>query len=460
MHPFYQEESGQTLTQPTHNTMNRFRFPFPISLAFGMLVSYCMTNASAVSNHDDQAIAFLEVSSALDVDSQDQQVLLNLAQLGIAETSSGTPILIVMRDGYPLASQVVDSNGDGDLDSLLVITDLGANEKQTWDILRSASAVDVSPAAKRTQVDLGIMTGGRWIKGKKAGDRTRGDFEYEGGTFRDVIVCNVPRENSDHSKFVRYEGVGLESDKIGYRIYLDWRNGFDIFGKTTHHMVLKEVGLDGWDSYHEKQSWGLDLLKVGPAVGVGGFGYWDGTKIVQVSDVDSLLCKLRENGHLQSSISIHYGNWKTGEHTVDLDASLAMRAGSHAVDVNLQVSDDLQNMAAGIVKHPGVTFVEGDREISEEAWTYIATWGPQSLDGGNLGMAILFQKGALSKITEDEWNHVVVFGSKDQRYHYQFLGAWDGEPNGVQSLDAFKAYLESSVKSLNNPPKLTMQQAE
>ena len=137
-----------------------------------------------------------------------------------------------------------------------------------------------------------------------------------------------------------------------------------------------------------------------------------------------------------------------------------MRAGSHAVDVNLQVSDDLQNMAAGIVKHPGVTFVEGDREISEEAWTYIATWGPQSLDGGNLGMAILFQKGALSKITEDEWNHVVVFGSKDQRYHYQFLGAWDGEPNGVQSLDAFKAYLESSVKSLNNPPKLTMQQAE
>lgn len=440
--------------------MNRFRIHLPQSLVIAILLSYGMTIASAVPTGDYEAIASLEVTSSLDMDRKDQAIVLDLARLEIPEDAWKVPGMVVMHDGYPIASQVVDSNGDGALDSLLVITDLKANEIQAWDILRSASGIDVPVSAKRTQVDLGIMTGGRWIKGKKAGDRTRGDYEYEGGTFRDVIVCDVPRENSDHSKFARYEGVGLESDKIGYRIYLDWRNGFDIFGKTTHHMILKEVGLDGWDSYHEKQSWGSDLLKVGPAVGVGGFGYWDGNKIVQVSDVDSLLCQLRENGHLQSSISIHYGNWDTGSQVLDLDAFLAMRAGNHAVDVRLKLSDDLQDMAAGIVKHPGVAFIEGNREIPDNAWTYIATWGPQSLDGGNLGMAVLFQKGSLSKIAQDEWNHVVVFRTNNRSVHYQFLGAWDGEPDGLQSLEAFKAYLESSVKALNNPPKLTMRKAE
>lgn len=440
--------------------MNRFCFPLAQSLVFGMLLSLCMTNSSAVTNGDDQAIVSLVVSTALELDRKEQAIVVDFARLGVQEDSWKVPGLVVMHKGYPLASQVVDSDGDGDPDSLLVITNLKANEKQVWDILRSPSGVDVPTSAKRTQVDLGIMTGGRWIKGKKAGDRTRGDFEYEGGTFRDVMVCELPRENSDHSKFVRYEGVGLESDKIGYRIYLDWRNGFDIFGKTTHHMVLKDVGLDGYDSYHEMQAWGMDLLKVGPAVGVGGFGYWDGTKMVQVSDVDSLLCQLRENGHLQSSISIHYGNWNTGTQTVDLDASLAMRAGSRAVDVRLRLSDALQDMAAGIVKHPGVAFIEGNRDIPENAWTYVATWGPQSLDGGNLGMAVLFQKGSMSGLTEDEWNHVVVFRSNNRSVHYQFLGAWDGEPDGIQSLEAFKTYLETSIQALNQPPKLMIKPAD
>ena len=34
-------------------------------------------------------------------------------------------------------------------------------------------------------------------------------------------------------------------------------------------MVLPEVGLDGYDSYHEMSDWGADILKVGNRLGMG-----------------------------------------------------------------------------------------------------------------------------------------------------------------------------------------------
>src|SRR5690606_41170855 len=62
---------------------------------------------------------------------------------------------------------------------------------------------------------------------------------------------------------IRYDGPGIESDKVAYRIYLDERNGFDIFGKKTPDLVLQDVGLDGFESYHHPAPWGMDILKVG-----------------------------------------------------------------------------------------------------------------------------------------------------------------------------------------------------
>ena len=100
----------------------------------------------------------------------------------------------------------------------------------------------------KTYAELSIKEGGHW-EGR----------EYIDGTFKNVTELKVPAEHTDHSWFIRYEGPGWESSKVGYRMYLDWRNAIDIFGKVTDTMVLSKVGLDGFDSYHEKQSWGQDI---------------------------------------------------------------------------------------------------------------------------------------------------------------------------------------------------------
>ncbi len=103
-------------------------------------------------------------------------------------------------------------------------------------------------------------------------------YEYQGGEFKPVGKLLVDEKHTDHSFDIQFEGPGWESDKIGYRIYLDWRNAIDIFGKKTDAMVLHNVGLDGFDSYHEMQDWGVDILKVGSALGIGTLAFWDGEK--------------------------------------------------------------------------------------------------------------------------------------------------------------------------------------
>src|SRR5690606_24347117 len=121
---------------------------------------------------------------------------------------------------------------------------------------------------KQTQAEISHKVGG---EGQ--------DNVNVGGTLENVDELTPPPQYTEHSEFIRYEGPGRESDKVAYRFYLDWRNGFDIFGKKIPDMVLQNVGQDGYQSYHEPADWGMDLLKVGKSLGAGGYGFWNGSDV-------------------------------------------------------------------------------------------------------------------------------------------------------------------------------------
>lgn len=152
-----------------------------------------------------------------------------------------------------------------------------------------------------------------------------------------------------------------------------------------------------------------------------------------------------------------YEDWEFGGKRINLDAVISMQAGSRLVEVQLTTSEDIEGICTGIVKAEGVEIIQGDLDIAEEKWSYLATWGKQSLDGKNLGMAILFRKDNLSQITEDVLNQVVVLKSTDRKYNYRFLAAWEGERDGVRTLDEFKAYLDETITRFNFPSKVKIQ---
>lgn len=390
---------------------------------------------------ESPAVAHLEVSNPSAFARPDTLVRLSFEQLGVI-----VPPFQVWEGEAARPTQLVDDDGDDRPDALVFLADLGAAATHRYVVDRRELA---GAALPRAYAEVSVKEGGVW-DGKK----------YVGGKFmtvRGIRRIVMPSQSSDHNEFLRYEGPGIESDHVGYRVYLDWRNGFDIFGKKTSAMVLPGVGLDGYESYHQMADWGADILKVGQSLGIGGFGFWDGKKAVLVSDVAERSATIRSDGPIYASFELGYKGWKTGAETVDLGATLSMQAGSPLVDVRLVTSDPLENLAIGLVSHPDAEVITGDLDVTGEAWSYLATFGKQTLfEGDHLGMALLFRKMDLVSQTKDESSQVLVMRPRGTELSYAFGALWSGQPGGVRTREELQAFLAAEVERRTLAPRLRL----
>lgn len=407
------------------------------------------TSVTTVSSSAASAVvlAQAEVANSTDFARDREPVYFSLYDLGLEAQDERVQHLIAKEGEQRLPTQLVDRDADGTPDDLLVTLDFAPAQKRNITILadENAEALDIP---KQAQAEISHKVGGEWQ-----------DKKYIGGTFQNVKELTPPPQYTDHSEFIRYEGPGIESDKVAYRIYLDWRNGFDIFGKKTSDMVLQDVGQDGYQSYHEPADWGMDLLKVGKSLGAGGYGFWNGKEVELVSKVDQWTAKVAEDGPLYSALNITYKGWEINDQKLDLVSNLSMSAGSRLVHTRLSVSEELPNLAIGMVKHPGTKLLQGSQEISGYAWTYVASWGKQSLSGEDdyLGMAILFHRQSRIEQTEDASSYVSVMEPTGGELEYYFLAAWDGEENGIKTEEEFVAYLEQEVTRLTTTPRVRLE---
>lgn len=383
-----------------------------------------VTNPSAFARHD----------AAIEVD------------LGAAGIPIPRDATLVVRDGLrPIPSQLADTNGNGIHNILWIVTDFDPGESRDFSIRPGIPDM----ATARTRAEVSIKEGGQW-----QGQR------YVGGHFVNVNEVVTPTDFRDHAEYIRYEGPGIESDRVGYRFYLDWRNGFDIFGKKTRAMVLQDIGHDGYESYHEPSDWGMDILKVGDSLGIGAFGFWNGSSVERVSDVETRTVRILDRGPLYSLLEILYDAWHTSESQADVKALLSMSAGSRLVHVRLTMSEPLSNIAIGIVKDPAAELI--DASPGGDGYGYIATWGRQSLSGGDddLGMLLLFRQADVIERTEDELSHVVVLRPTDGNLEYWFGAAWSQEPDGITTEAEFTDYVEREASMRSEPLRLGLPESE
>ncbi len=370
-----------------------------------------------------------------------------LVRLNVQELLAKQPELnfskIKVVAGAPLPFQVIDTDANGSADEIAFLVNLDAGaSKQVY--LEPLAPDEAAPEfKKRTQAELSHKTGGSWQ-----------DRKYQGGNFQNVTALRVPPEHTDHSEYIRYEGPGWESDLVGYRFYLDWRNATDIFGKKTKEMVLQDVGLDGFDSYHKPGIWGMDILKVGESLGIGALGTWLGDKALRVETTDSIRCAVPLNGPILSMVRTNYSGWKVGDQSTDAQVDLSIQAGSRMTRCDVSLGQPLPNLCTGIVKAENAPVFTDD---GAQAWAYLATWGAQSLAEDQLGMAIVFPRSALKEITEDAHSHVVVFNPGGPKLSYYFLAAWEQEPGGIKTQADFMNYLNTVCRALSQPAQVTFQ---
>ena len=277
------------------------------------------------------------------------------------------------------------------------------------------------------------------------------DKKFHGDHFANVTDIKVPDIHTDHDALFKYEGPGWESEVVGYRFYIDWRNASDIFGKKITGLVLKNVGVTDTvaqdDSYHEMQDWGMDIFKVGNTLGIGSAGMMFDSKVFRVEKRDSVFCKIG-NGPVKSTVETKYMGWKIGEKKYNLISTLSICAGSRFTKNEINVDSGADNFATGLAKYEGCSFKVGE---FESGWNYISLWGKQTLADDNLGIALLYPVASLKEITEDDINHIVVLQPENEKAEYYFGAAWEQEPNAIKTEADFLKMLDETIMKLNNP---------
>lgn len=294
---------------------------------------------------------------------------------------------------------------------------------------------------KRTQAELSVKTGG-YFENRK----------YIEGDFENIQYLRVPDEHTDHSYYIRYEGPGWESDLVGYRFYLDWRNATDVFGKKTHKMVLQHVGLDGFDSYHIMQDWGVDVLKVGSSLGIGSLAMYDGEKAVRVDKTDSVICEIAENGAIYSAVKTDYYGWNIDGKIYDVSSKISIHAGTRLTHHEIDITNQPDNLCTGIGKDSNAKLYT--EQGTNDSWGYLASYGLQSLNNDYLGLAVFFAHEDYKGFTEDEFSHIVKLNVEHGKVQYYFLAAWEGEPKGIKGEEEFLTFVKDTAKKLANPAEI------
>lgn len=390
-------------------------------------------------------VAQVELSNPSKFARADEPVWLSYHELGLKPDDPRVHNLGARVGDVWLPTQGVDRDADGTAESLLLLPSFEAGQTLRVEVVaRPGPRPDLAP---RAHAEISYKAGGRWRPRKKKQEL----LEYVGGSWKSATRFSPPAQHTDHSLLIRYEGPGIESDRVGYRFYLDERNGFDVFGKKTREPVLAKVGLDGYESYHHMADWGMDLLKVGSSLGAGGFGFYDGSTVDRVSKLKGWTVDVTEDGPLYASFSTRYHKWAVAGQEVDLRATFSMLAGSRLVHVRLELSEDIPNLAIGTVLVPGTQAVVGPTDVPGLSHTYVGSWGKQSLSGDDLGLAVLFERGRRQDQVEDKASRISVMQPRGGELSYRLVAAWQGEPGGVQTQEEFARYLEQEAERLTMP---------
>lgn len=347
---------------------------------------------------------------------------------------------LTMIDGQTVANQIIDSNGDGLTDALLVMADYPANASINIKVSAPTHGKLQLHYPPYTQTEMAIRLGGAI--------NTEG--VYSGGNYYPVTSMTLPPDHKVGDKLFKYEGFGWESDRVAYRFYFDERGLVDIFGKRTADLVLTNVGLDSGD-YHSLSDWGMDILKVGSSLGLGGVAAWVDDKVQHPKSTKGMKVTLT-NGSLESSALITQSSWPLGSKSIDLRRQFSIQAHSHLTHTQVTTTQPMGKLALGIVKH-GVNKLENLNPNSE--WNYLATFGTQSLANDALGMMVFFRHKDLHKVTSDEFNELVII-NMNTRSDYYFGARWEGEVTSINSQKAFLAYLEQTRAELNTPINVSL----
>lgn len=376
----------------------------------------------------------------LNRDRIDAYVVINTTELKNADESFDSETLKIFDGVKEIQFQIEKNKSKGD--QIILVVDIKSSGKKELKLVWGNDKK--SEFKNRTYAELAMKKPSSF-DGKK----------FRGTTFYNVTKIKVPSVHTDHDALFKYEGPGWESEKVGYRFYLDWRNATDIFGKKVNRLVLKNVGIHDTlaqdDSYHNMQDWGMDIFKVGNSLGIGSLGMMSNGKVVMVSKTDSIYCAISKNGPIKSEVKTNYYGWQVVDKKFNVESRFSIIAGSRLSKHAIVIDGEPENLVTGLAKYEGTSFLKSN---NKKGWNYISLYGKQSLAGDDLGIALFYKQKDVIDLTEDNLSHIVKLKPTNGKLEYYFAAAWQQEFNGIKNKNEFEKFLNETIQELNNPIKV------
>jgi hypothetical protein len=257
----------------------------------------------------------------------------------------------------------------------------------------------------------------------------------------------VPKTHKVGDKIFPYEGVGWENEIVGYRLYLDERAVTDIFGKRTSDIVLDKV--DYRSKYHDLADWGMDVMKVGPSLGVGGLGLYRGDSLERFGADGEISIKVLEESGAQASFKVTHSDVPLGNGAVgNVATTYTLKSGSPLTWVSVNSNLPTATLASGLVKSPKNKRMRNSDTVKKGEWRYIATWGDdQSEAKDGLGTILFYRDGDARLMPSVNDTFPIRFNTSNPTY--AFAGVWEQGPMGISNKESFIAWADEQQRKLN-----------
>lgn len=420
------------------------KLSLPLPLVFvALLFIGCKTENKAT---------FTEVvlTNTSDFELSDKPISINRNLISKIDSINSYPLLISLTDTIP--SQLNDLDEDGKWDELFFVTDFSAHEEKTLTLKWVQQAPDY---LVRTSARFG-----------KSNSET-GPVQPQ---TTEIMLANELPLSLGYQQY-QTEGPSWENDKIGFRHYLDGRNGKDIFGKKVSIMSPENVGInsDGAveDNYHVMEDWGRDVLSVGNSVGLGGYALATETELMRlgvtvddsINNIEKTIFKILAEGPVKSILGFTYENWmpNDGNRSYSVKETTTIWPGMYGYKNTVSVSNlkGDEDLIVGLVN------IHTNRPLSvideNEKYVVLYTHDKQTYDKEWwLGMAIIVPKDKYLGYAEAPKTgnlsntFLVKLKIKDkQPISYYAVAGWELSDNNFINEAYFADYLKQLTNELS-----------
>lgn len=434
------------VNQQMSNTMNNPSSNFILSLF--LLTVFALAAACSVNE------AEFTITNTSEIDRVDEPITLTREQ--IIERSGEIPLMegqlpLPHYNGTPIPTQLDDMDMDGEWDELAFTLDIAAGESKKV-VLQFVDENKYPKFDARTNVHFGVL---------------------DAGQVNPVTELNLTDDELPVPLFERFQmdGPAWENDKVGFRQYIDGRNGRDLYGKTAASMALDTVGIadDGTleDNYHVMLPWGRDILAVGNSLGLGGLAIIKNEEPVRLgitfedekSNVELTSYELITEGPIRSTFRITYTGWNTGNDKIDLINDVSIWAGSygHSNKVTLRKSGAMDTLAVGLVN------IHNDNQpvsLNGDNFNAFYTHDQQTYDKEwYLGIGLVFPGETYIDYTEAPESgegvtnsYLLLFEMEEQQpLEYFVFAGWELRDERFANPDYFNEFMETEMYKIDNP---------